>query len=114
LVDPEQITDGAVVRVKKAYPVYDDKYRRGLDIVRQWLPEVPNLQLVGRNGQHRYNNQDHSMLTAILAARNIMGSKFDLWELNTDQDYHEEGLEVSDAEIEALESSQPRVPTSVR
>jgi protoporphyrinogen oxidase len=113
LVEPSRITDGAVVRVKKAYPVYDDKYKRGLDIVRSWLPNVPNLQLVGRNGQHRYNNQDHSMLTAILAARNILGANFDLWELNTDQDYHEEGMQISDEEIAAMEASQPRVPQTV-
>ncbi|MEZ5353000.1 MAG: NAD(P)/FAD-dependent oxidoreductase [Bryobacteraceae bacterium] len=110
LVDPMRVVDGCVVRVKKAYPVYDGRYAQGLTRVREWLPAVPNLQLVGRNGQHRYNNQDHSMLTAMLAARNILGAKFDLWELNTDQDYHEEGMDITDAEIAAMEAGQPRVP----
>ena len=104
-----KITDGTVVRVRKAYPVYDDKYESGLAIVREFLTNLPNLQLVGRNGQHRYNNQDHSMLAAVLAARNILGSKFDLWNLNTDQDYQEEGLQITDEEILGFDASQPMV-----
>ena len=104
-----RITDGTVVRVRKAYPVYDDKYERGLAIVREFLTTLPNLQLVGRNGQHRYNNQDHSMLAAVLAARNILGSKFDLWNLNTDQDYQEEGVQITDEEILGFDASQPMV-----
>ncbi|MBV8819256.1 MAG: NAD(P)/FAD-dependent oxidoreductase, partial [Acidobacteriaceae bacterium] len=67
------VVDGAVVRMPKAYPVYDSCYQQGLAAVREFLAMVPNLQLVGRNGMHRYNNQDHSMLTAMLAARNILG-----------------------------------------
>jgi len=74
---------------------------------------VPNLQLVGRNGMHRYNNQDHSMLTAILAARNVVGARFDLWNLNVDRDYLEAGPQISNEEIAALERAQPLVPTAI-
>ncbi|HEX8087679.1 MAG TPA: NAD(P)/FAD-dependent oxidoreductase, partial [Blastocatellia bacterium] len=69
LVDPASVFDATVLRVRKAYPVYDENYRRGISAIRHFLNAVPNLQLIGRNGMHRYNNQDHSMLTAILAAR---------------------------------------------
>ena len=84
LVDPTLIVDGAVVRVRKAYPVYNATYERGLRAIREFLETVPNLQLVGRNGMHRYNNQDHSMLTAILAARNIKGGHYNLWDVNAE------------------------------
>jgi protoporphyrinogen oxidase len=110
LVGKPEILDATVIRVPKAYPVYNAGYRRGLDMVRQFLATVPNLQLVGRNGQHRYNNQDHSMLTGLLAARNILGARFNLWDLNTDQDYHEEGLSVTDQELLGMQTSQPLVP----
>jgi protoporphyrinogen oxidase len=104
------VIDGAVVRVYKAYPVYDDKYKAALDVIRDFLDTLPNLQLVGRNGQHRYNNQDHSMLAAMLAVRNIQGARFDLWNLNTDQDYQEEGFVITEEELAALEASQPLTP----
>lgn len=113
LLDPSTVIDGTVLRIEKAYPVYDGKYRRGLEAIRAFLPEVPNLQLVGRNGMHRYNNQDHSMLTAVLAARNIMGGRYDLWSVNADTDYHEEGQAITEKELAALESSQPIVPLRV-
>jgi hypothetical protein len=71
------------------------------------------LQLVGRNGMHRYNNQDHSMLTAILAARNVAGARFDLWNLNVDRDYLEAGPQISNEEIAGLERTQPLVPTAI-
>ena len=113
LVRARQFLDGAVVRMPKAYPVYDRTYRRGLAAVRGFLATVPNLQLVGRNGMHRYNNQDHSMLTGLLAARNILGEQFDLWAVNTDGDYHEDGPTVSGLDLESLASTQPRVPRRV-
>jgi protoporphyrinogen oxidase len=113
LVDPRSVTDGTVVRVKKAYPVYDDSYRRGLAVVQEFLTAVPNLQLVGRNGMHRYNNQDHSMLTAVLAARNITGAKYNLWNVNVDADYHESGAAITEEELKALEETQPTVPSRV-
>ena len=85
------IEDGCVFRVPKAYPVYDDTYRGALDTVRTFLASMENLQTIGRNGLHRYNNQDHSMLTAMLAVRNLMdGEKHDLWGVNADAEYHEE------------------------
>lgn len=114
LVDPNLVEDGTVLRVEKAYPVYDDSYQRALDEVRAFLEIVPNLQLIGRNGMHRYNNQDHSMLTGILAARNILGEgKFDLWAVNADTDYHEDGFRLSEEEINEMERSQPLNPARV-
>ena len=91
LVRAEEIEDGAVVRMPKAYPMYDAGWVRRVDIIRRYLETaLPNLQLVGRNGMHKYNNQDHSMMTALCAARNIMGAKHDLWAINTEPEYHEE------------------------
>jgi len=69
--------------------------------------------LIGRNGMHRYNNQDHSMLTGILAARNVSGAQFDLWDLSVDQDYLEDGPLVSVEEVAALEKTQPLVPRPI-
>jgi protoporphyrinogen oxidase len=113
LVSPEDIVDGTVLRIEKAYPIYDATYRRGLAAIRHFLAEVPNLQLVGRNGMHRYNNQDHSMLTAMLAARNILGARYDLWQVNVEADYHEEGSMVTEEELKAMDASQPIVPRRV-
>ena len=89
---PETSKEGYVVRVKKAYPVYDENYASNILTIRNWLQvEWPDLQTVGRNGMHRYNNQDHSMLTAMQAIDNIyLGTKNDLWLVNLDDDYHEE------------------------
>ena len=113
LVPPDLVEDGTVVRVRKAYPVYDASYRRGLAVMQQFLTQVPNLQLVGRNGMHRYNNQDHSMLTAMLAARNILGARYNLWNINVDADYHESGAAITEEELKALEATQPLVPSRV-
>ena len=94
LVAASEVIDGCVVRMPKAYPVYDDDYQAHLMVVRRWLATLPNLELAGRNGMHKYNNQDHSMMTALLAARNIMGlGQYDTWKVNTDAEYHEEGGE---------------------
>src|SRR5262245_3792143 len=85
------VEDGCVVRVPKAYPVYDADYRDHLASVRQFVDGLENLQTIGRNGLHRYNNQDHAMLTGMLAVRNmVLGQRNDLWSVNTDQEYHEE------------------------
>jgi len=113
LAGKSAVIDAKVVRVPKAYPVYDGVYRRGIAAVRKFLDTVPNLQLVGRNGMHRYNNQDHSMLTAILAARNVMGASHDLWDLEVDSGYLEDGPNVTSAQVQALEETQPRVPGMV-
>ena len=83
---------GYVVRVPRAYPVYDAGYADRVDVLRRWLEsEAPNVLPVGRNGMHRYNNQDHSMLTAMLAVENLLGAEHDLWSVNVEADYHEEG-----------------------
>ena len=84
-----EVSDGKVVRVPDAYPIYDPGYREKLALVRGWLERLENLQTVGRNGQHRYNNQDHSMMTAYYAARNLFGERHDVWDVNVDADYHE-------------------------
>jgi protoporphyrinogen oxidase len=91
LVKAAKVIDGCVVRMPKAYPVYDDVYQERLAVIRAWLKRLPNLELAGRNGMHKYNNQDHSMMTAYLAARNILGlGSYDTWKVNTDAEYHEE------------------------
>lgn len=90
LVGDAPVVDGTVIRQPKAYPVYDGDYRDALDTIRSWLETLSNLQVVGRNGMHRYNNQDHSMLTAMLAVKNILGEKHDLWAVNVEEEYHEE------------------------
>ena len=89
---PEEVFDGVVVRQKKAYPVYDDAYEAKVNVIREYLrTSLPNLHLAGRNGMHKYNNQDHSMMTALLVARNIAtGGGFDPWKVNADAVYHEE------------------------
>jgi protoporphyrinogen oxidase len=84
------VVDGAVIRQPKAYPVYDGDYREALDTVQRWILTLENFQTVGRNGMHRYNNQDHSMLTAMLAARNIAGETHDIWNVNVERSYHED------------------------
>lgn len=91
LIQKEDVVDGAVVRVPKAYPMYDDFYKRHVEIITDYLSDsAKNLQVVGRNGMHRYNNQDHAMMTGLLAAQNIMGSQFDVWAVNGDAEYLEE------------------------
>ncbi len=90
LVKESAVLDGTVVRQAKAYPVYDEQYKSNIDIIREYLDTIENLQTVGRNGMHRYNNQDHSMLTAMLAVRNILGADHDLWTINVERSYHEE------------------------
>ncbi len=84
------VVRGHVVRMTKAYPVYDGAYQHHLGEVRAFLDEVANLQVAGRNGMHKYNNQDHSMLTAMLAVENIFGAHHDVWAVNSDMEYHEE------------------------
>jgi len=116
LINASDVVDGTVVRMPKAYPVYDSAYQESLGKVREFLATLPNLQLVGRNGMHRYNNQDHAMVTAMLAAENILGANYDLWNVNEDQEYHEEVTdEEADrmAEFQELASTQPRVPKRV-
>ena len=86
----KDIEDGVVIRQLKAYPVYDGMYRKHVNVLQNYLQQFENLQTVGRNGMHRYNNQDHSMLTAMLAVKNILGERYNLWEVNTERSYYEE------------------------
>lgn len=85
------VEDGCVVRVPKAYPVYSSDYRDALAVVREFVDSLENFRTIGRNGLHRYNNQDHAMVTGMLAVRSmVLGEPHDLWSVNTDQEYHEE------------------------
>jgi protoporphyrinogen oxidase len=106
LVDSGRLLGGSVVRVEKAYPVYDPGYQGNVARIRDELAQFTNLHVVGRNGMHKYNNQDHSMMTAMLAVRNLEGEKFNLWNVNTDAEYHEEG---PDAEGELREDKSGRL-----
>lgn len=92
LVSPGSVEQGFVVRMPKAYPVYDDRYAANLEVIRDWLAaHTPNVHPVGRNGMHRYNNADHSMLTALLTSENIRtGTTHDVWAVNVEEEYHEE------------------------
>jgi len=97
------VVDGCVVRQKKAYPVYDDDYARHVATIREELDaRYPNLHLVGRNGMHKYNNQDHAMMTAMLCVENILADTklYDLWEVNQDAEYHEAGSAAAQEETD--------------
>jgi len=94
LAAAQDVVDGCVVRQPKAYPVYDDGYAQNVERIRRALEErFPTLHLVGRNGMHKYNNQDHAMMTAMLCVKNILASEriYDLWRVNEDAEYHEAG-----------------------
>jgi protoporphyrinogen oxidase len=92
LVKAADVEAGYVVRMPKAYPVYDEGYAERVAVLREWLEaNAPNIHPVGRNGMHRYNNQDHSMYTAMLTVENIVtGSDHDIWAVNVEEEYHEE------------------------
>lgn len=90
LARADQVVDGFALRVKKAYPMYDEHFAENLAVIRQWLSRFENLQQLGRNGLHKYNNQDHSMLTAMCGVANLVDSAgHDLWALNSDDEYQE-------------------------
>jgi protoporphyrinogen oxidase len=94
LISPDDVVDACVVRQPKAYPVYDDGYRNNMAMIRLDLEtSYPTLHLVGRNGMHKYNNQDHAMMTAMLTARNILAGErlYDVWNVNEEAEYHEAG-----------------------
>jgi protoporphyrinogen oxidase len=98
LIDPTKVFGGARVQSAKAYPVYDGAYREAVAVIRDYLGGFSNLQTFGRNGLHRYNNQDHSMWTAALAALNLVdGTSHDVWSVNADDEYLEEGELVESA-----------------
>jgi protoporphyrinogen oxidase len=100
LIEPGDVEAGYVVRVPKAYPYYDFSYKANVDTIRRYLEsEAPNVHPVGRNGMHKYNNQDHSMYTAILTVENIYGATHDIWSVNVEEEYHEAGSTGRDAPV---------------
>jgi hypothetical protein len=100
LVNSADIIDGCVFRVEKSYPVYDSTYREHLARIRGFIASLDNLVTIGRNGLHRYNNQDHAMLTGMFAVRNlILGEQHDLWNVNAEGEYHEEIRETKVREV---------------
>lgn len=111
LVDPGKVVGGAVVRQEKAYPVYDGDYAANVEALRTELETThPALHLVGRNGMHRYNNQDHAMMTAMLTVENILAGErvYDTWCVNEDAEYHEAGNEGAQNEIAARDVGEAR------
>jgi protoporphyrinogen oxidase len=107
------VLDGCVVRQAKAYPVYDDAYAVNVEVVRDEMKErFPTLHLTGRNGMHKYNNQDHSMMTAMLTVENILAGRelYDVWRVNQDAEYHEAGQRGADGSVSGLRM----VPQAVR
>lgn len=91
VIDISDVLEHKVFRIQKAYPAYFGSYKQ-FSVIRKWADSIPNLYLVGRNGMHRYNNMDHSMLSAMEAARNILAGRKDkdnIWEVNTEKEYHE-------------------------
>lgn len=96
LLDPEHVTEGYVVRMPKAYPMYDASYASNVETLKAWLAaNAGNVMPVGRNGMHKYNNQDHSMYTAMLSVENILGANHDVWAVNVEEEYHEEATIAS-------------------
>lgn len=93
MIEPDEVVDAVVMRVRGAYPLYDAHYREALEVIRAYISGFENLATIGRNGQHRYNNQDHSMMTGLLAARNVAGEAHDVWSVNVDLVYSEDNLQ---------------------
>jgi protoporphyrinogen oxidase len=97
LLDSSMVVGGAKVRVPKAYPMYDSGYEEALEVIRPYVDGLDNVKTCGRNGLHRYNNQDHSMWTAILATLNLLdGTDYDVWSVNSEAEYLEEGEVVDE------------------
>jgi protoporphyrinogen oxidase len=114
LAKDASVVDASVVRVPDAYPVYDSTYRGHLETVRGFLDPIPNLHTVGRNGMHKYNNQDHSMYAAMLTVANLHGDSHDVWAVNSDFEYHEaDRLRLSPINGPRLHLAEPR-PAAVR
>jgi protoporphyrinogen oxidase len=110
LAAASDVIDGVVVRQSKAYPMYDHNYRTNVARVRNFLElAASNLQVAGRNGMHKYDNQDHAMLTGLMAARNVMGSSFDLWRVNSDAEYLEDDATSEAADSENKELRLPGI-----
>jgi protoporphyrinogen oxidase len=113
LASAADVIEGCVVRQPKAYPVYDDAYREHMAMIRLDLEQsYPSLHLIGRNGMHKYNNQDHAMMTAMLTARNILAGEriYDIWQVNEDAEYHEAGASSAQAAL----ASERLVPVKAK
>ncbi|HUE28815.1 MAG TPA: FAD-dependent oxidoreductase, partial [Solirubrobacteraceae bacterium] len=111
LARADKVKIGFVVRVHKAYPMYDAEYAERVTAIRGWLDKIPNLIQVGRNGLHRYNNSDHSMLTAMRAVENILeGADHDIWAVNAESVYHEEDVEEQQPYVKAPETPAMEQP----
>jgi protoporphyrinogen oxidase len=111
LARAERVKMGFVVRVHKAYPMYDAQYGERVQAIRGWLDGIPNLIQVGRNGLHRYNNSDHSMLTAMRAVENILrGTHHDIWAVNAESVYHEEHVDDEHPYVDAPETPAMEQP----
>jgi protoporphyrinogen oxidase len=91
LIDKKNVIDATRIKIKKAYPAYFDSYSE-IDRIKKYLNKINNLYCIGRNGQHRYNNMDHSMMTALIAVDSLLNNrnKEDIWNVNIEEDYHEE------------------------
>ena len=125
LVPAEDVVDACVVRQSKAYPVYDEAYQANVEAVRVDLERnFPTLHLVGRNGMHKYNNQDHAMMTAMLTVENILAGqrRYDVWQVNEDAEYSEAGVSGAEEALKSerlvprrvpVEAGQPAVPSPV-
>ena len=109
LVNPARVVDGAVVRAPKAYPVYDEGYSEAVQGVREYVQGFANLQTIGRNGTHTYNNQDHSMVMGMLAVRNLFGERHDLWTVNPEDEYLEAGRDEREPALGNVRPSTQRL-----
>jgi protoporphyrinogen oxidase len=112
----EDVRDACVVRQAKAYPVYDEEYANNVAVIRRELRlRFPGLHLVGRNGMHKYNNQDHAMMTGMLTAANILAGETldDVWQVNEDAEYSESGFSGAEHALQS-ERLVPRRVTGAR
>jgi protoporphyrinogen oxidase len=115
LMRAADVEAGYVVRMPKAYPVYDEDYRANVDVLRAWLEEhTPNVHPIGRNGMHRYNNQDHSMYTALLTVENLYGARHDIWNVNVEAEYHEESSTAESSGGTGTGRDAPVIPKAAR
>jgi protoporphyrinogen oxidase len=111
LARADNVKLGFVVRVHKAYPMYDAEYSERVATIRGWLDQISNLTQVGRNGLHRYNNSDHSMLSAMRAVDNILlGTRHDIWAVNAESVYHEEDIAEEQPYVEAPDTPAMEQP----
>jgi protoporphyrinogen oxidase len=111
------VVDACVVRQPKAYPVYDEGYRENVELIRLDMEtSYPTLHMVGRNGMHKYNNQDHAMMTAMLTAKNILAGErlFNVWDVNEDAEYHEAGNSGAQQALRSQRLVPKAIPGSER